>query len=132
MSLEQAIADNTAAIKEQTAFLKALQGKAGAGAAATTTSTKPAGKPAGKKAVTLDTIKERYGAYLGVENKKEREVRKGKVQAILAHFGEVAKVSEIAEESWVDAIAALDKLEAGELPDFMEGDGDGGDDEALV
>lgn len=129
MSLEQALADNTAAIKEQTAFLKALQAKGGTAAAAG----KPAaGKPAaGKpKKPTLDTIKERFGGYLATEDKKLREKRKAEISAVIEHYG-VAKISEIDEANWEEALAALDQLEAGETPDILA-DGDNSGDDALV
>lgn len=135
MSLEEALAANTAAIKEQTAFLKSLQGKggdaaAGAGKAA---AGKPAGgKPAGAKKVTLDTIKERFGAFLGIEDKKKRAKRIEQVGAMMEHFG-VERATLLEEEQWKEALGYLDQLEAGETPDYMnEGDEGGDEGDALV
>ena len=122
MSLEEAIRENTEAVKAMTAALKggASTGKASGGKS--TTASK-------KKAVTLDTIKERFGGYLGVEDKAERKARIAQVQQIVDHFG-VAKASELDEANWEEALAFLSTFEAGDEPDF--GDGDGEDDGALV
>ena len=139
MSLEEALVANTAAMKELTAALKG--GKVSAGSAADAAiekeaaraagakaGTKPAGKPAAKK-VTLDTIKERFGGYLGIEDKAERKARIANVQAIVDHFG-VSKASELEEENWAEALAFLKQYEDGEEPDFGGDAGDG--DDALV
>lgn len=137
MSLEAAIEKLTAAVEANTAALKAGGGKATAATAADkaieaeakrATSTR---KPAAKK-VTLDTIKERFGGYLGIEDKAERKERIGHVQTIVDHFG-VAKASELEEENWAEALAFLKQYEDGETPDFGDGgDDDGDDDGALV
>ena len=130
MSLEEALAANTAAIKEQTAFLKTLQtggGKAPAETAATTT--KPAGtKP---KKLSLDALKEKAGSYLGIEDKKERKARAEKVTKLIEHFN-VEKVSDIGEENWAEAMAAFEAFEKGEMPDFLEEDAGAGDGDSLV
>jgi hypothetical protein len=135
MSLEAAIEKLTAAVEANTAALKAGGGgKASAASAADkaieaeakrATGAKAAAKPASKK-VTLDTIKERFGSYLGVEDKAERKTRIGHVQAIVDHFG-VSKASELEEENWAEALAFLKQYEDGEEPDFG-GDDDGDDD----
>lgn len=134
MSLEAAIDKLTAAVEANTAALtggkvssadKAIAAEAARAAGAKTTTTK---KPTTKK-VTLDTIKERFGGYLGVEDKAERKQRIANVTAIVEHFG-VAKASELEEENWAEALAFLKTYEDGEEPDF--GGDDGGDDEALV
>lgn len=136
MSLEEAIRENTAALKEQTALLKS---KLGGGAAASSTSGKPAtdkpatDKPATtSKKVTLDTIKEKFGAFLGVEDKKVRAKRIEAVGAMMNHFG-VAKASLLEAEQWPEALGYLKQLEAGETPDYAnEGEDGDGDDESLV
>ncbi len=136
MSLENALAAATAAMIDLTAALKggkvSAADKAIGAEAARATAAKPAAakpNPAAKKAVTLDTIKERFGAYLAVENKAERKARIANVQAIVDHFG-VEKASALGEENWVEALGYLTKYEAGEEPEFSneggeEEDGDG-------
>ena len=139
MSLEEAIRENTEAVKALTAAMKGGAKASAADAAiekeaARATGAKASGgKPAPsskKKAVTLDTIKERFGGYLGVEDKAERKARIANVQAIVDHFG-VSKASELEEENWAEALAFLAQYEAGEEPDFG-GDEGGDDDGALV
>lgn len=134
MSLEAAIEKLTAAVEANTAALKggkasaadkAIEAEAARAAGAKGSTAK---KPTTKK-VTLDTIKERFGGYLGIEDKAERKARIANVQAIVDHFG-VSKASELEEENWAEALAFLKQYEDGEEPDFG---GDGGDgDEALV
>lgn len=137
MSLEAAIEKLTAAVEANTAALKAGGGKVTAGTAADKAieaeAKRAAGakKPAAAKKVTLDTIKERFGGYLGIEDKAERKVRIGHVQTIVDHFG-VGKASELEEENWAEALAFLKQYEDGETPDFGDGDDDGDDDGALV
>lgn len=141
MSLEEALAENTAAVKALTAALKGGKVTAGSAAdaaiekeAARAAGAKAGGKPAAAKAkkVTLDTIKERFGGYLGIEDKAERKARIANVQAIVDHFG-VSKASELEEENWAEALGYLKQFEDGETPDFMdEGGGEDGDDGALV
>ena len=134
MSLEEALAANTAAIKELTAAMKggkvSAADKAIEAEAARATGAKA--KPAAAKAkkVTLDTIKERFGGYLGIEDKAERKARIANVQAIVDHFG-VAKASELEEENWAEALAFLKQYEDGEEPDFGDA-GDGGDDDGAL
>lgn len=142
MSLEEALTANTAAIVALTKLMGSAKitpagaaaeklieetaGKAAAGKAAT-------GKAvAGKtKALTIDTIKAKFGEFLGVEDKALRTTRKDEVRAMLEHFG-VAKASDLESENWSDALKYLKQCEDGEQPDFMdEGAGDG-DSESLV
>ena len=132
MSLEAAIEKLTAAVEANTAALKAGGGKVTAATAADKAieaeAKRAAGakKPAAAKKVTLDTIKERFGGYLGIEDKAERKQRIANVQAIVDHFG-VSKASELEEENWAEALAFLKQYEDGEEPDFG-GDDDGDDD----
>lgn len=134
MSIDAKIDELIAALNANTAALKggkvstadkAIEAEAARAAGAKTTAAK---KPTTKK-VTLDTIKERFGGYLGIEDKAERKARIANVQAIVDHFG-VAKASELEEENWAEALAFLKQYEEGEEPDFGDGSGDG--DEALV
>lgn len=127
---------NTAALNK---MIEMSGGKAaGASSAKASSESKPAsgakastGKAGGKKKTTVDDIAEAFGAYLGIKDKAEREVRKANVKAIVDHFG-VAKATEIDADDFDQALAFLQQYIDGEEPDF--GDGDGGDegDEALV
>lgn len=77
------------------------------------------------------TIKERFGGYLGVEDKAVRKARIAQVQQIVDHFG-VGKASELDEANWQEALDFLTAFENGEEPDFGDGDGEGDGDESLV
>lgn len=138
MSLEEALAANTAAIKEQTAFLKSLQadkgGSASKAAPAAAGKAASGGKPATSKKVTLDTIKEKFGAFLGTDDKKLRAKRIEQVGAMMNHFG-VERATLLEEENWAEALGYLKQLEAGETPDYGnegEGDEDEGEGDSLV
>lgn len=137
MSLEAAIEKLTAAVEANTAALKggktSAADKAIEAEAARAAGAKAAAKPAAAKAkkVTLDTIKERFGGYLGIEDKAERKARIANVQAIVDHFS-VSKASELEEENWAEALGYLKQFEDGETPDFMDEGGGGDGDDALV
>lgn len=157
MSLEEALAVNTAAMKELTAALKGAKPAAGKGASAAdamiekeatrvaagkgaAAATKPATKPAGKKAPTVETLMERFGAFLGIEDKAERKARGVLVREINAHFG-VEKITDVEAAQIPEALKLLSILEAGKTIDFEtgeaaedgdEGEGEEGDGEALI
>lgn len=133
MSLEQAMAELTAALKENTALLKGgaakLAEKAAAGdkaadkPAATTkaTGTKATGKATKSKEPTEEALREKFGGYLNsVEDKAEKRRLTATVKPILEYFG-VERVTEIPAESRAEAMALADKLIAG----FEEGGLDG-------
>ena len=141
MSLEERLAENTAALKANTA---ALLGKAAPAASASDKMINKAAAdkvakdetkaaPAKTKKITLDSIKEAFGGYLAVEDKKVRKERIGHVQAIVDHFG-VSKASELEEDNWVEALGYLKQYQAGETPNFSAEDGgdEGDGDDALV
>lgn len=137
MSLEQALADNTAALKEHTAILRAAAGKGpvkasdaaiAAAAAGKAGTTKP---PVGKKAVTLDDVKAKFGDYLGAEDDDERATRIDNMKTLLTHFG-AAKASLLEKKDWPAALGFLAQLEAGEEPDYGDGDAGAGESESLV
>ena len=114
--MEKVYTDLTLALQEHTkalnAFVKASGGKATtapAGEKATTTKTTTKETP---KAITLETIQERFGAYMSVTDKEERKVRKAKIQTINDHFG-VERVSLVDSEHYEEALGYLDQLEAG-------------------
>ena len=132
MSLEQAMAELTAALKENTALLKGGAAKLAEKAAATgkTEDTKPAATP-GKKSTgtkttkskepTEEALREKFGGYLNsVEDKAEKRRLTATVKPILEHFG-VERVTEIPAEHRAEAMALADKLIAG----FEEGGLDG-------
>jgi hypothetical protein len=145
--LEEAIKANTAAVVRQNELLEAmLKGaKAPATAAASTGKTETApetGKAAttapkgGKgskapKAPSEDDIRTAFGAYMGVKDKEQREERKGHVAAMIAHF-EVERVTAIPEDKRADALAYLKQLEAGETPDYAQGEEDENEDEGAL
>ena len=132
MSLEEQMAELTAAVKEQTAFLKQLQGKGGAASSdkpATTAKDKPATTTA--KKVTIDTIKEKFGAFLGTDDKKLRAKRIEQVGAMMNHYG-VEKATLLEESQWKEALGYLKQLEEGDTPSYMSDDGDGEEGESLV
>lgn len=105
MSLEKALADNTAAIVALTAVLTAAAGKGGAAApaAAATTAAAPG--------VTAEALKAKFKEVL---DKKGKDA----LAAVLAAFG-AKKLSDIPAAKYADAMAAATaKLnEAGE--DFL-------------
>jgi len=138
MSLEQAMADLTAALKEHTALLKGgaanLAAKAGGTKPADKPADKPASKPADKaaaskpaagnkkpKAPTEENLREKFGGYLSsVEDKAEKRRLTATVKPILEHFG-VERVTEIPEEHRAEAIGYCDLLIAGFEEDGVDG-----------
>lgn len=134
MSLEEALAENTAALKAHTAALNGVAAAAkGATAKPAAAATKPAAaaKPAaGKakpKAPTVDDIRAKFGGYLSTKDKELRELRLEQVAAINAHFG-VAKASDLDPSLFAEALGYLATYEAGEEPEFVAAD-EAGDDE---
>jgi hypothetical protein len=129
MSLEQALAENTAALKALTA---AMGGKASTKSAAdaaieaeaTRAAKAGAGKSTKTKGPTIDDIKARFGAYLGIEDKKERALRVVNVKKICAKFNAEA-ISKADQSDWPEALELLTKFEEGEDP-FAEDDDEGG------
>lgn len=103
MSLEQAIKDLTAAVEANTA---AHAG--GSAPAKTTGAKKPAAgkKPATKKGPTQDDVTTKFGEYLKVSDKDEREACKANVKLILGEVG-AARITEIEEADFVRALELL-------------------------
>jgi len=128
MSLEERISELTAAVKEQTALLKGIGAAAKAGTTTAAAGTKPATAPKKKTGPTQEDVAARFGAYLAVTDKAERKERIAMMGKLNAHF-EVAKITEADPTVWPDALAMLDKMEAGEDPFEDEGGGEG---ESLV
>lgn len=136
MSLEQALAENTAALKALTA---AMGGKASTKSAAdaaieaeaTRAAKAGAGKSTKAKGPTLDDIKARFGAYLGIEDKKERALRVANVKKICEKF-DAAAISKADEKHWPEALELLTKFEEGEDPFAEDGDDDEGGSDSMI
>lgn len=117
MSIEQALAELTAAVKENTEALKeVIAGRSkvleAAGAvterAASTKKTSKA-KAASKEADAPDeeAVRKAFGSFLKVDDEDEREARKAHVVSILGKFG-AKKATDLKEKDRAEAIAALD------------------------
>lgn len=153
MSLEAALAELTAAVKEQTALMQALS----KGAKADTTKAEPKaetpraapkaepkGKAAGKgkKAPTPESVTLAFGDFLkSATDRAERGRLVGVVKPILAHFG-IERVSEIDSENCEEAMGYLEELSAAYSEggadaveevklSFMGDDGDADDDDIV-
>lgn len=101
---------------------------AGAGAG-TAAGTKPKPKPTGP---TLETMQERFGAYMAIQDKTVRAQRKDHVLAIAGRFG-ADRATNIAAEHRAAALEMLDTYEAGGDPFAAEGDGeDGGEGDSVI
>lgn len=118
MSLEQALADNTAAVKALTAALAkgggkgetALQAEAGRAAAA----------GGGKPAMTAEKFAAAWTDWLAAaDGDEDADDRKAKIKATSKHF-EVKKISDIGKDRWAEALKVLKQFKDGETPDFME------------
>lgn len=131
MSLEEALAANTAALEANTAIQEKVLAALQSGAKPTA-STKAADKPATekktttkkttttKKAPTEKDLLDVYGVYLGsATDKAEKSRLNDTIRPILDHFG-AAKVSEIDAEHFAEAIELGKKLQAA----FDEGGAD--------
>lgn len=150
MSLEEALRENTEAVKAHTAalnkFIAAGAAKAGGGTAAAGAS-KPADKPADKpatkpataskttKAPTLESVTERVTSFLKTGDKEQRDERKAQVGQIVEYFG-VERFTAIPAEKWPEALGYLKDFEDGTVPSFIDegsgGEEEGGEDESLV
>jgi len=125
LALIEALNGHTAALN---AFVKAGGGKASTGGTtAAADKPKATNKP---KAITLETLQDRFGEYMSVTDKDERKARKAKIQTINDHFG-VERVSLVEPEFYEEALGYLDQLEAGKAkikfaakPDTGEDDDD--------
>jgi len=130
-ALTEALNKHTTALES---FVKA-SGKAG-GAASGDAGTKPAGtkpggtKPAGPKKIKLEDVQKKFGEYLKVTDKDERDERVAIVKKINGHF-DVPKMTEADPSIWPDAFAILDRVIEGEDVDdvLAEFGGDGGGDD---
>lgn len=146
MSLEEALAKNTAAMEKMTAVMEkivAAAPKAGGTAASTgtkpaATGTKPAAtKPAATKPAgpTKEQVTERVQAYLKVADADERAAHKEHVAKIIGYYG-TPKFTEIPAADMPRALAMLDEFEAGNVPAEFADEGDAsnedGDDDGMV
>lgn len=139
MAIESVLAALTVALDNHTAALNNFVKSAGKGgstasAAADSPKDKPAGnkpagnKPAGGKKITLEQVQKKFGDFLKVGDKPERDERLATVKKINAHF-EVPKMTEADPSIWPDAFKVLDRIIEGEDVDdvLAELSGDGGD-----
>jgi hypothetical protein len=73
------------------------------------------------KAPSEDDIRTAFGAYMGVKDKDQRDERKAHVAKMIEHFG-VERVTAIPEAQRAEALGYLKQLEAGETPDYAQGE----------
>lgn len=139
MAIEEALAALTAAINENTKRLDKMLGGATTGggtkpAGTTAAGTKPAGtKPAGTKPkaeeISAETMGKRGQDYVKGQDDKEAAL------ANLTRINEVtgaARFSATAPDKRAEALALLDRLEAGEDPDDIFGAAEGSEEEYPV
>ncbi len=144
MSLEAALAANTAALERHSDALDALIKAGGSSTGKGAGKPKPGGKRGGKKTkpwADETAYLEAFGGYLkGAETKPERKRVRATVGPILDHFG-VEKISEIGEDDREEAYGYLQLLIAGWEEGELEGaeavdlelgnEGDGDDSDVL-
>ena len=128
MSLEEALAANTAALEANTAALTG--GKASTGTAAKKT---PAKKPAAKKpaAVTVDVVAEKFGAFLNSGSAAAKKKAKVIVKGIVDNY-EAERITKIDPDSFEEAIAFLKQYQDGEDPLELFESEDDDDDDGMV
>lgn len=128
MSLEEALAANTAAVTKHTAALEKFmaQGKAGGASAGGAAADKGGDKPGkaetnktNKKAVTLEDIQNEAGEYMTVSDADERKKRKANIAKINEHFG-VERISHVDASDYEEAIGYLRLYAAGKKVQFKE------------
>lgn len=132
MSLEAALAENTAALNKVAGLLETSNaGREAAIAAATAiqsgdkpasgrakkTETKTDEKPAGPP--SEQDVRDTFGTFLGVEDTAVRDVRKGQVKLILGKLG-AGKATEITEGDRAQAITWVKAFAAGEAVPELE------------
>lgn len=133
MSIEQALSDLTAALKENSALLSALSAKAKAGVAAAEKSDsakgngddKPArgrGKPAKEKTPTVAEMKDLATSYLDVTDEEEYNDRRTLLRAVVDHFG-AEKFTSIENKDRLIAFKLIQMASDGENvdPEDIEG-----------
>ena len=138
MSLEEALNANTKAVLAHTAVLEKMLGGTKPAAAGTKPAAAAATKPAAsapakttttkKKAeTTAEDVAAKVTAFLKVGDKALRDERKEQVKTIIDHYG-ADRFTNIDPASFDEALGFLAAYEAGEVPDFGDGDTDGGGD----
>ena len=135
MSLEEALNANTKAVLAHTAVLEKMLGGAKPAAAGTkpaAAATKPAASAPAKTTTTkkkaettAEDVAAKVTAFLKVGDKALRDERKEQVKTIIDHYG-ADRFTNIDPASFDEALGFLAAYEAGEAPDFGEGDTDGG------
>lgn len=137
MSLEEALNANTKAVLAHTAVLEKMLGGAKPAAAGTkpaAAATKPAASAPAKTTTTkkkaettAEDVAAKVTAFLKVGDKALRDERKEQVKTIIDHYG-ADRFTNIDPASFDEALGFLAAYEAGEVPDFGDGDTDGGGD----
>ena len=137
MSLEEALNANTKAVLAHTAVLEKMLGGAKPAAAGTkpaAAATKPAASAPAKTTTTkkkaettAEDVASKVTAFLKVGDKALRDERKEQVKTIIDHYG-ADRFTNIDPASFDEALGFLAAYEAGEVPDFGDGDTDGGGD----
>lgn len=146
MSLEEAVNANTKAVLAHTAMLEKMLGgakpaAAGTKPAAAAAATKPAASAPAKTTTTkkkaettAEDVAAKVTAFLKVGDKALRDERKEQVKTIIDHYG-ADRFTNIDPASFDEALGFLAAYEAGEVPDFGDGDtgggGDGEDDDMV-
>lgn len=124
MSLEQALADNTAAMKALTAALSKGAGGGKADAAIEKEATRAAAAGAGKPALTAEKFAAAWTDWLAAaDGDDDADDRKAKIKATSKHYN-LKKISEAPKEKWAELMAVLKQFKDGETPDFMDDSGD--------
>lgn len=114
MSLENAIAELTKAVKENTAAVL------GGAAPAKSTGKAPAkstDKTTKKKndGPSVDDLADAFGNYMKGGSKADREEAKANVKKIVDHF-EAPRITEMAPENFAEALKLLEQYKDGEDP----------------
>ncbi len=113
-ALTEAVVANNELLAEQNANSAAILSKMGGAAAPGKTAKAPAKKAPAKKAaakkLSIDTVTTAAGEYLAkAEDRAEKGVLGGPLKAIADHFG-VARIGELEEENWAEAMEMLTNL----------------------
>ena len=127
MSLEDRIAELTAAVEANTAALLGGEAPARKGNTATRRGGKATGeKTTTKKGPTVDEVAEKFGAYMTTGSAAAKKKAKQVVKAITEHF-EAERVTKIDPGQFQEALDILAQYEDDEDPlgVFDEDDGDG-------
>ncbi len=128
MAIEESMKALTEALNKHTAALEAFVKAAGKGGAAAAGGASSGGSTGTKNTKntnpTLETIQEKFGAFMSVTDKQERSQRKDIVLAIAGKFG-ADRATNIPEANRAEALEILAGYEKGEDPLGLKGDDEG-------